>query len=145
MNELEKLTPQEKELLYKAPAYVSLLAANADGKMDEEEKKSALETSHIKTFSCLPALKEFYDEVGKSFENNIQQLNNTLPSERVQRNEAITKSLAELESIFAKLGNEYAEKLHTSFVAFSEHVSKAHHSLIASFLFPFYIKGFNDR
>jgi len=54
MNELEKLTLQEKELLYKGPAYVSLLAANtvnADGKIDDDEKKAALELSHINTFS----------------------------------------------------------------------------------------------
>lgn len=145
MNELEKLTPQEKEMLFKAPVYTSLLAANVDNKMDNTEKEAALEVSHIKTFSCLPILKEFYNEADKFFDKNIQQLNNDLPKEKIERDEAIKKEFNNLEPIFAKLENEYAEALHKSFITFSEHISRAHHNLLTSFLFPFYIKGFNDR
>ncbi|HRH85029.1 MAG TPA: hypothetical protein PK210_12395 [Bacteroidia bacterium] len=144
MNELKKLNLQEKEMLLKAPAYVSLLAANADAGMDETEKRVAIEFSHIKTFSCHPMLREFYHEVEKTFNTNIEQLNNQLPKDKVERKNAINVELAKLESIFIKLGNEYAATLHRSFISFSEHVSKAHKSVLESFIIPLYIKGLTD-
>ncbi|MCU7549289.1 hypothetical protein OCK74_09185 [Chitinophagaceae bacterium LB-8] len=38
MKSFEVLRLKEKETLLKYPAYISLLAANRDGKLDEEEK-----------------------------------------------------------------------------------------------------------
>ena len=144
MNELDKLIPQEKEMLLNAPAYVSLLAANAHGGMDETEKKIAIETSHIKTFSCHPMLREFYHEVEKIFSINIEQLDNQLPKGKAGREAAIKKELAKLEPIFLKLGQEYAATLHRSFITYTEHVSQAHKNLLESFIFPLYIKGLTD-
>ena len=85
MNELEKLNPEEKEMLLKAPAYFSLLAVNSDGGMDETEKKSAIEFSHVKTYSCDPIFREFYNEVEKVFVSNIEQLDNQLPKGKMER------------------------------------------------------------
>ena len=56
------LSVHEKDALLKFPAYISLLAAECDDKLDEEEKKAAIKLSHIKTFSCDPLLAEFYKE-----------------------------------------------------------------------------------
>ena len=144
MKALEKLNPVEKELLLKAPAYVSLLAANADGDMDETEKKSAINFSHIKTFSSDPPLRDFYNEVGKSFAANIVQLDTELPKGRMEREEAINKELLKLEPIFSKLGNTYADTLHRSFLSYTEHISKAHRTVLSSFFIPLNIKGFTD-
>jgi hypothetical protein len=54
----KNLSEQEYQELLKFPAYISLLAANSDGKMDETEKKAAIRFSHIKTYSCDPLLSE---------------------------------------------------------------------------------------
>ncbi len=74
MESFQHLSEQENEALLKFPAYISLLAANSDDKLDQAEKKSAIKFSHIKTYSCDPLLTEFYEEADKVFENNIQQL-----------------------------------------------------------------------
>jgi hypothetical protein len=137
MEALEKLNQQEKERLFKAPSYVSLLAANADGEMDEEERMSAIEFSHIKTYSCDPLLTNFYKEVEKVFVANLRQLDNQLPKGKTERNEVINKELLELEPLFTKLGYTYAKKLHRSFTTYTEHVSKAHRNSLTSFIFPF--------
>lgn len=144
MEPLEKLNQQEKEQLFKAPAYVSLLAANTDGTLDEAEKDVAIEFAHVKTYSCDPLLTEFYKEVEKVFEENLEKLDKQLPKGRKERNEAINKELLELEPLFTKLGKEYAETLHHSFSTYAEHVSKAHRSSLASFIFPFAIEGIAD-
>ena len=59
MKPFKKLSVHENEELLKFPAYISLLAANSDGKLDEVEKMSAIKFVHIKTFSSPPLLINF--------------------------------------------------------------------------------------
>lgn len=144
IKEFEKLNTQEKEMLLKAPAYVSLLAANADGDMDESEKKAAIKFSHIKTFSSHPMLQEYYKEVENIFTNNIELLDNQLPKGKEERDNAIKSKLACLEVVLQKLGKEYAATLQRSFITYTEHVSRAHKNLFESFIFPINIKGLTE-
>jgi hypothetical protein len=51
MTPFKNISAQENETLLKFPAYMSLLAADSDGKLDDAEKKSAIKFSHIKTYS----------------------------------------------------------------------------------------------
>src|SRR4051812_4963091 len=104
MRIFETLTPEEKHELLKFPAYVSLLAANADGGLDKAEKKAAIHFSHIKTYSCHPALSDFYREADKAFEQNISQLDKQLPNSKSERRAAIKHKLERLEKILIKLG-----------------------------------------
>ena len=144
-NKFDILNPSEKETLLKFPAYISLLAANWDGKIDEVEKRKAINFSHVKTYSSKdPVLKKFFTEADKFFEANFEDLDKQLPKEKEARNEAIKAELGKLEPIVLKLGREYAVKMHDSIKAFKEHVSKAHHGLLESFILPLSIKGLND-
>ncbi len=79
------LSVEENQALLKFPAYISLLAANNDGKLDEAEKKSAIKFAHIKTFSSDPLLTGFYKEADSVFEQNIEQLDKDLPKEKDKR------------------------------------------------------------
>jgi hypothetical protein len=92
----KNISAQENETLLKFPVYVSLLAADSDGKLDEAENKSAIKFSHIKTYSCDPLLTEFYKEADIVFEKNIDELDKNLPAIKVQREETIRKQLANL-------------------------------------------------
>ena len=141
MKSFKLLTVQENEALLKYPAYLSLLAANTDDKLDEAEKKSAIKFSHIKTYSCDPLLSEFYAEADKVFEINIQKLDKDLPVEKEQREAAIKKELLNLEKIVLKLGKDYTSAMHRSMKSFKDHVSQAHHNVLMDFVFPMPIKG----
>jgi len=141
MKPLKHLSEQENEALLKFPAYISLLAADSDDKLDEAEKKSAIKFSHIKTYSCDPLLSEFYEEADKVFENNILQLDKDLPIEKRQRDAAIKKELLNLEKVVLTLGKDYTSAMHRSMKSFKEHISKAHHSVFADFIFPMPIEG----
>ena len=141
MKPFKELTEPDNKALLKFPAFISLLAANSDNKLDEAEKKSAIKFSHIKTYSCDPLLAEFYKEADKVFENNIQQLDKDLPIKKAIRESALKKELIRLETIVLKLGEEYTTVMHRSMKSFKDHVSQAHHSVLMDFIFPMPIKG----
>src|SRR5665647_1543709 len=111
MKPFKELTESENKALLKFPAFISLLAANKDDKLDVAEKQSAIKFSHIKTYSCDPLLTKFYFECDKVFETNIEQLNKELPQENVAREAALKNELIQLEKIVLQLGEEYADIL----------------------------------
>lgn len=141
MINFKDLTEEEQDLLLKFPAYISLLAANSDGKFDQEEKLSSIEFNHVKTFSCDPMLVDFFDKVDNDFALTIIELNDALPLGKVNRNDTIKKKLAELDAIVLKLGVEYTSTMHKSMQSFKNHVSQAHHNVLIDFIFPIPIKG----
>lgn len=141
MKPFKELTETENKELLKFSAFISLLAANSDNKLDAAEKQSAIKFSHIKTYSCDPLLTEFYEEADKVFENNIQQLDKDLPIEKAAREATLKSELLKLETIVLKLGADYISVMHRSMKSFKEHVSQAHHSVLVDFIFPMPIKG----
>jgi hypothetical protein len=144
MEIFDGLNQHEQELLLQFPAYVSLLAANVDGKLDDTEKKEAIQLTNIKRYSSEPLLKEFYKEVEKNFERNLLLLNSKLPVEKEAREENIKKELAKVEQILTKTNSDKAALLHKSMKSYADHVSKAHHTPLELFMIPFFISGLTD-
>ena len=140
----ENLNSAEKEMLLKFPAYISLLAANADGKMDDAEKKEAIKLTHIKTYSSGPELSTFYKDAEIVFQKNINQLDQQLPKDKNAREAAINVELEKLKAILCKLGKEYSRHMKKSMQSYTHHVSKAHNNVIESFLIPIHIDGLTD-
>lgn len=141
MNWIKNISEKETEALLKFPVYITLLAANVDGKLDKSEKKSAIMFSHIKTYSSDPLLTTFYEQADKVFEANMLQLDKDLPIKTEERAAVIKKELLNLEKIVLKLGKEYVAVMHSSMRSFKEHVSEAHHNVLVDFIFPIPIKG----
>lgn len=144
MKPFENLSKEEYEMLLKFPAYISLLAANRDGKLDDVEKKSAIKFAHIKTYSCDRLLVDFFRDVDKVFENNIVHLDKELPKGKENRDATIKSELHKLESLVLKSGKEYSSVMHDSMQSFKDHVSKAHNNVLVDFIFPLPIKGFRE-
>ncbi|MEQ9378618.1 MAG: hypothetical protein RIG68_25745 [Imperialibacter sp.] len=138
--DFKNLTPAEHQSLLKFPAYVSLLAANGDGKFDKAEKLAALNIEHIKSYASHPLLAAFFKEVNEKFEATLTALAQSLPMERGARNTAIRKELQGLEKILLKLDEEYAVAMHKSMASLKDHVSHAHNNVLVDFLFPFPLK-----
>ena len=85
MKDLKNSHTMEYKKLLKFPAYISLLAANMDGHLDDVEKHSAIELTHIKTFSADSLLNEFFKDVEDSFEKNMISINSKLPIGKGER------------------------------------------------------------
>lgn len=144
MEMFESLSSADKDLLLKFPVYISLLAADHDGKLDKEERETAVHFSHIKTFSSPPLLTNFYKEADRVFEENIQQIDHSLPQNKTERDAAIKNELAKIEAVLEKLDSHFAAILFRSMKSFKEHVSKAHRNALEYLVFPFPIKGITD-
>lgn len=140
----KNISEKDNRALLKFPAYISLLAADSDGRLDESERKAAAKFSHIKTFSSNPLLTDFYAEADKHFEKDIEELDKGLPEGRDKREKAIRGELAELEKIVAKLGEEYVSIMHRSMDSFKEHVTKSNRNVLVDFIFPMPIEGLSD-
>jgi hypothetical protein len=142
MDWIKNISERENEALLKFPVYITLLAANDDGKLDKAEKKTAIKFSHIKTYSSDPLLTSFYEQADKVFEANMLKIDKDLPVQTEERAAIIKKKLLNLEKIVLKLDKEYVTVMHSSMKSFKEHVSKAHHNVLVDFIFPIPIKGF---
>ncbi|MFT3795472.1 hypothetical protein [Flavobacterium sp.] len=139
------LTEQEKNKLIQFPVYISLLAANQDGQLDDKEKQKANEVAHIKKYENKePLLVKFYEDVEAQFASNLDALDAQLPHDKDQREAAIRQQLGELEGILSKLSTQYNNAMHRSIQTFKEYVSKAHENVLEHFIFPFPIKGFTE-
>jgi hypothetical protein len=130
MKPFKQLSFHDNKILMTLPVYIALLAANADGIMDEEEKLVAVEFTHIKTFSGDPLLRPYYKESEIVFKNTLMQLNKKLPTEKASREIAINKELVNIEKIVMKLDTQNGKTLHQNMNALAEHVSKAHNNVL---------------
>ena len=140
----KNLSKKENDILLKFPAYISLLAANGDGIMDETEKQVAMKISHTKTFTCDPFLENYYREADKVFAQNIESIDRDLPKEINHREAELKKSLYAIERIALKLGKDYSFAMNLSMRSFTEHFSKAHHNIFVDFIFPLPIPGISE-
>jgi len=141
MKDLKNLHPIAYKKLLKFPAYISLLAANMDGHLDDAEKHSAVELAHVKTYSADLLLIEFFKDVENNFEKNIISIDGKLPIGKNEREIAIKNELLKLEKTLDLLDEKYVKVMHKSMKSFKEHVSQAHHNILVDFIFPIPIKG----
>ncbi len=141
MKVFENITEEQKNALLKFPAYIALLASDNDGKLDKSELEESIHFTHIRTFSSDPLLATFYKEADKVFKENIEALNDALPTAKKEREQTIKAELEKLEPILNMLGTKYASVMHKSMESYANHVSKAHNNVLESFVIPFYIKG----
>jgi hypothetical protein len=144
MKPFKNLSYTENEALLNLPVYISLLAANGDGKMDEAEKMSAVQFSHTKTFSGGPLLAEYFRQADIGFGRNLEEIGKGLPMDTAGREEAIRSEIVILEKIVLKLGKRYSSAIRRSMKAFAIHVAKAHHSVLVDFIFPVPIPGLTE-
>ncbi|SCY41378.1 hypothetical protein [Flavobacterium caeni] len=136
------LTHEQREKLQQFPAFISLLAANADGQLDDQEKQKAIDLAHIKDYDNKePLLARYYQDVRENFAQQLDRLDALLPRDKKQREEAIKYQLTEIETILGVLGSAYAQAMRRSMQSFKEYVSNAHDHVLEHFLFPLPIKG----
>jgi len=141
INEFEKLTASEQDVLLKAPAIVSLLAASSTGQINEWKKLDAMKLAHIKTYSANPLLISYYKEAEKDFDKNFEALAKKYAPFDEPKRVMMQEEISEVNEVIAKLDNAFAVTLHTSLAGYAEHVKKAYQGLVFNFLFPFPIPG----
>ena len=123
--EFEPLREDEVEVVVKAPVYVAILIAGADGNIDKSERKEAINIARNKQTRSREQLVDFYKIVGESFEENFNKLIDELPSGTDERNTEIIKELRKLNFILPKIDNNFAIKFHASLKELAKKIAEA--------------------
>ncbi|WP_420319109.1 hypothetical protein [Ekhidna sp.] len=123
--EFEPLREDEIEVLTKAPVYVAILIAGADGKIDKSERREAIDVARTKQSRSREQLSDYYKHVGEKFEENFNTLVDTLPSGTDARISAITTELRKLNFILKKVDKNFAIKLVASLKDLAKKIAEA--------------------
>jgi len=138
--EIEKLEPQDKEILLRAPALVALLAAiSDDGVVSKSEKSASVRLAHFRTYSSAPILHNFYKEVDKVFEQFFDEEWSKLPEGWEDRKAHLEQRLLDLNSVLPKLNEVYAKELVLSLKSFAKHVFRSNSHILDYFLLPIFM------
>ncbi len=143
IRQLEKLSKEDKDILFKAPVLVSVLASSSfnEVEINKSQKADAIKLAHLKTFTAMPLLLSYYTEVEKEFKEAFEAaIKKYFPFDEAKRNE-LKKEMDKVSLVINKLDKEYAEALGKSFDRYAKHVKKAAHSIFQDFIFPMPIEG----
>ena len=125
VHEFENLRPDEIEIMLNAPIYVSILIAGADGKIDNKERKEAIDVARSKQSRAREQLVEYYKLVGDSFEDKFNEFIDKLPEDIKDRNADIEHELRKLNFILPKIDRPFAIKFYASLKDLAKKIAEA--------------------
>lgn len=131
--DLQTLSPEEISQLRDAYAYITVLIAGADGKIDPEELSWAEKITQIRTFAGDERLKSFHTDVNDGLGARIKQLIAELPKETAPRNAIISEKIAQLNPILASIDPSLGAYLYKGFKSFAERIAKASGGFLSFF------------
>ncbi len=131
--DLSLLTPAEISLLKDAHAYITILIAGADGKIDDQELSWAEKIAQIRTFAGDERMKDFHEEVNQEIAGKIKHLISDLPGDPATRNELISGKLGELNPILASLDPSIGSYLYKGYLSFAQRIAKASGGILSFF------------
>lgn len=125
IKEFENLREDEIDVLLKAPIYVAILIAGADGNIDKSERKEAIEVARSKQSRAREQLVEFYKKVSENFEIEFNRLMDELPKDHKEREKIISGELRKLNFIFPKIDKNFGVKLYASLKELAKKIAEA--------------------
>jgi hypothetical protein len=145
IQQLEKLSPQEQELVLKAPVLVSVLASCSDHVINKTQKADAIKLAHIKTFTAIPELQPYFKEVEKNFKEQFEQVaDKYYPFDEGHRN-LLKLEIMKTQKVITKLNPSYGLALSKSLERYTIHVKRATYSIFQDFIFPLAMLELRDN
>lgn len=123
IKEFKKLREDEVDVLMKAPIYVAILIAGADGEIDKAEKKEAISIANMRQSRSREQLNEYYKHI--DFNKDFEKLIDELPAGVEERNKAIIRELRKLNFILKKVDKTFAVKLYASLKDLAKKIAEA--------------------
>jgi hypothetical protein len=123
--EFDGLREDEIELLLKAPIYVSIMIAGADGLIDDRERKEAIETARSKQVRARAQLIDYYKEVANDFDLKMESLIRELPDDAEKRTSDIISELRKLNRILPKVDKTWSTTFYASLKDMAKRVAEA--------------------
>jgi len=123
--QFEDLNPEELELMYSLPIYVSVLIAGADGKIDSNEINKAVSLAGLKEKKARKDLLEYYKNVNTDYEDKMKITIANLPLGHKEREKLLVEDIKKVNDIFPKLDKAFAIKLYASLKEIAIHIAEA--------------------
>jgi hypothetical protein len=125
IKDFENLSTEEYDKLRKSVAWVALLIAGADGKIDSEEISWASKIAKIRSYSNPDLLNEFYQDVASDFDTYFADIIENSSKDTKTRTTIASDKIAEINPILAKLTPYISYNVYKSLTSFATHVAKA--------------------
>jgi hypothetical protein len=144
ISQFENLSDEERELLYKAPVLVSVLASCAYGQVNGTQKNDAIKLAHLRQFTADPILQPYYREVDKVFKQQFEEAANIYYPFDDEKREELKKEISRVNEIITKLNPSYGRELLKSLEGYAKHVKKSVHTVFQDFIFPITYSKINN-
>ena len=141
IRQFENLQPEEKELLFKAPALISVYESSSLNEINSTRKADAIKLAHLRTFAATPLLIPFYMEVEKDFKKHFEEIAKKYAPLDEEKRAELKKEMESIEPVLNKLDRAYSQTLRSSFNKFARHVQHAGQSVLEYFIFPLPMPG----
>ena len=120
-----KLSDNEKDILFFAPAWIALLIAGADDRIDGKELKAAIEFINEQKEQQDDRMKAFYEKVAGNFTTDINGFKELLPKDTEKRNLLLVKRIKQLNDILRKTDKSFARRYYNDMKALALRVAEA--------------------
>ena len=124
IQEFEKLSNGEIEVMMRAPIVVCILIAGADGTIDKKEIKEAI-TITSKQAKSRYLLREYLKYVGEDLEDKIRVLKQSYPRDAKERSSVLVSELAGLNSILPKISHSFASEFYAMLKELAEKIASS--------------------
>lgn len=139
--EFGQLSQNEIEILLKAPAIVSFLAAIGTGEISQWRKVDSIKCAHLKTFTSTHLLTPYYKVVERVFNRNLEMIiKKYSPFDELSR-VGLQRETDAVNNVIKKLDQELATELRTSLFEYMQHVKKIYRDFAVNFFISFSTPG----
>jgi hypothetical protein len=142
--EFETLSPEERDLLLKAPVLLSVLECCAQNEVNETKKMDAFKLAHLRTFTAPPVLIPYYRQVDKIFITEFEKAEKFYFPFDMENRARIKHELNKVHQIIGKLDESFATELIKSLETYSSHVKKSGYTVFQDVIFPLGYTGLKD-
>ncbi len=140
MNEIIKKQNQGlQNVIYKVPALITLFVTCqiAEGHLVPTEERTAKVYLSILSNQADEALQDYFQEVKKTFENDIEILNKELPKDTKERKEKIEQLLQPAKTFLSQLPSPLGVVFKDALLGFVSHARDSRQDILESMIFPF--------
>jgi len=127
------LSAAEIQTLKDTYAYIAVLIAGADGKMDTKELAWAEKIVQIRSFSGDERLFHLHEEITKELPGKIKEVIGSMPQDLPTRNKAFSAEIEKLNPILASLDPFMGSYLYKGFLSFAERIAKSSGGFLSFF------------
>ncbi len=130
---LSLLSSEEITRLKDGYAYITVLIAGADGKIDADELSWAEKITQIRTFAGDERLKDFHTETNQMIAGRIKEVIAELPTDVASRSAIISEKLSQLNPILGSLDPSLGAYMYRGYKSFAERIAKASGGVLSFF------------